>query len=109
MDLKHLINVAAGRLPAERVLHNCRLINVLSDEIEEGVDIALTNGRIAGVGPHYEGEDVVDLAGQYVAPGFIDGHVHRINLSIIFYHLCCQIIISVNQRFEGLPDLALYQ
>ena len=76
MELEHLINVAAGRKPADLVLHRCRLINVLSDEIEEGVDIAITEGRIAGVGPHYEGDEVVDLAGQYVAPGFIDGHVH---------------------------------
>ncbi len=74
MNLKTRIDIAAGRRPADLVLKNGRIVNVLSCEIHEG-DIAIADDRIAGIG-EYEGEETVDLAGQYVCPGFIDAHVH---------------------------------
>jgi adenine deaminase len=74
MDLKERIDVAAGRRPADLVLRNGRIVNVLSCEIHEG-DVAIAGDRIAGIG-RYEGREVVDLGGQYICPGFIDGHVH---------------------------------
>ena len=74
MALKDRIDVAAGRKPADIVLKNGRIINVLSCEIHEG-DVALVGERIAGIGT-YEGIENVDLKGRYVCPGFIDGHVH---------------------------------
>ncbi len=74
MELKKRIDVAAGRQPADLVLKNGRIVNVLSCEIHEG-DVAIAGDRIAGIG-RYEGEQTVDLAGRYVCPGFIDAHVH---------------------------------
>jgi adenine deaminase len=47
---------------------------VFSGEIEEA-DVAVFHTRIVGVGP-YEAERVIDLGGAYLAPGFIDAHVH---------------------------------
>lgn len=74
MDLKTRIDVAAGRQPADLVLRNGRIVNVLSCEIHDG-DVAIAGDRIVGIG-RYEGRDVVDLGGQFICPGFIDGHVH---------------------------------
>lgn len=74
MDLKHCVDVAAGRQPADLVLRNGRIVNVASGEIHAG-DVAIAGDRIAGLG-RYEGREVVDLRGQYICPGFIDGHVH---------------------------------
>lgn len=74
MELKQRIDVAMGREPADLVLKNGRIVNVLSCEIHEG-DVAIVGDRIAGIG-QYEGKQTVDLAGRYVCPGFIDGHVH---------------------------------
>ncbi len=74
MGLKQLIDVAAGRTPADRVLRGGRVVNVLSDEIIEA-DVAIAGERIAGLG-RYDGHAVVELNGQYICPGFIDGHVH---------------------------------
>ncbi len=74
MELKQRVAVAAGREPAELVLRNGQIVNVLSCEIHEG-DVAIVGDRIAGIG-RYEGREVVDLRGQYICPGFIDGHVH---------------------------------
>ncbi len=73
-SLKKLINVAAGRVPADVVIKNCKVVNVFSGEIEEG-NIAICDGQIAGIG-EYEGLEVIDAEGRYAAPGFIDSHIH---------------------------------
>jgi len=72
--LKQLIDTAAGRVPAELVIRNAKVVDVYSGEIVEG-DIAVTAGLIAGVGS-YEGETVADAAGCFAVPGFIDSHIH---------------------------------
>ncbi len=74
LDLKTRVDIAAGRQPADLVLRNGKIVNVLSCEIHEG-DVAIAGEYIVGIGA-YEGREVVDLKGQYVCPGFIDGHVH---------------------------------
>jgi len=73
-DIRQNIAAARGDEPADIVFRNGNIVNVLSGEIHEG-DIAVTNGMIVGIGT-YEGREVVDLEGRYVAPGFIDGHIH---------------------------------
>ena len=73
-SLKNLIDVAAGRIPADTLIKNCKIVNVFSGEITEG-SIALTDGMIAGIGD-YEAKTVVDANGAYAAPGFIDSHIH---------------------------------
>lgn len=72
--LKDLIDVAAGRRPADLVLKNGRIVNVVSHEIHDG-DIAIVDDRIAGIGD-YQGTETRDLRGRYVCPGFVDAHVH---------------------------------
>lgn len=76
MDRSRLLSVARGDAPADVVLRGGRLLNVLSGEIETGADIAIVDGFIAGIGAGYEGREIVDLDGAYVAPGLIDAHVH---------------------------------
>ncbi len=39
-------------------------------------DVAVTGGRITGIGDGLEGERVLDADGQVVSPGFIDIHTH---------------------------------
>ena len=75
MSLEELLAVARGDAPADLVLQNVRLINVFSGQIEE-TDVAVSGGRIAGVGRGYLAAKVVDLHGAYLAPGLIDAHVH---------------------------------
>ena len=73
-SLKKMIDVAMGRIPADVVIKDCKVVNVYSGEIIEG-DIAISEGKIAGIGT-YEGKVVVDAEGRYAAPGFIDSHIH---------------------------------
>ena len=69
-----LIEVAAGRRPAELVLKNAAYVNVFSHAVCHG-DIAVAEGVIAGVGS-YSGEKEVDVSGKLVLPGLIDAHIH---------------------------------
>ncbi len=75
MDLSHLLAVARGDDPADLLLKNARLVNVRSAEIYE-TDVAVYDDRIAGIGTDYRAKEMLDLKGQYLAPGFIDGHIH---------------------------------
>ena len=72
--LKKLIDVAAGRVPADLVIKNCRVVDVYTASVIEG-DIAICEGLIAGVG-EYEGFSEIDANGRYAAPGLIDSHIH---------------------------------
>ncbi len=72
---KRLISVARGELPADLILANARIVNVFSGEIEPG-NVAVYGGRVAGIGDYKLAEQVIDLKGRYLAPGFINGHTH---------------------------------
>ena len=74
-ELQKLLAVARGDRPADIRLTNGRVVNVLTDEVEE-TDVVLAGRWIAGVGPDYEASATVDLAGRFLLPGFIDAHVH---------------------------------
>lgn len=75
MDLATVIRIARGDEPADLVLRNAQVINVFSGDIE-ATDIAICGATITGLGRGYEGRQIVDLRGAFVAPGFIDAHVH---------------------------------
>ena len=74
MKLSKLINVARGLEPADLVIKGGQIVNVFSQEIYPA-DIAIYGGRIAGVG-NYSGPNELDARGKFIAPGFIDGHMH---------------------------------
>ncbi|MDI3340833.1 MAG: adenine deaminase, partial [Sphaerobacter sp.] len=72
---QRFLAVAQGQEPADLLLENARLVNVASGEIER-VNVAIVDGRIAGIGDYTEADETIDLSGDYLAPSFIDGHVH---------------------------------
>lgn len=78
MDNK-LLAVAGGQRPADIVIKNGKIVNVLTAEIYDG-GVAIVDQTIAAVGDvDYcigEGTQVVDAQGMFITPGFIDGHIH---------------------------------
>src|SRR5512133_3111407 len=73
--------VAMGFLPADLIIKNGTLINVNTAQVQPGIDIAIKHGFIALVGnaDHVlvdENTKVIDAKGRYLAPGFIDSHMH---------------------------------
>ena len=58
------------------ILTNARLI--FRDDIRDGLELVVEKGKITAIREpsHARGNEVVDLHGNYLAPGFIDLHVH---------------------------------
>ena len=78
---RDLIDVAAGRKPADMVVRNGRWVNVHSGEIIDGMDVAIVAGRFAAIGPNLQSAvgpetDVVDANSRYMVPGLCDAHMH---------------------------------
>ncbi|MFZ7110368.1 MAG: adenine deaminase [Desulfatiglandales bacterium] len=75
-----LSDVAMGRRAADLVIRKGRLVNVNTHEIQDGTDVAIYKGRIALVGDASgcigAGTLIVEAGGCYLAPGFMDGHIH---------------------------------
>ena len=76
-----LVNVAAGRSPADMIITGGIWVNVHTRETLPDHDIAIVQGRIAFVGPsadHCRGPDtqVIEAKGRYMIPGLCDGHMH---------------------------------
>ena len=74
-------SVAMGDDFADLILTNCSLVNVYSKEIQEKIQIAITNDRIAFVGPdasHTIGPKtkILDVKNKFVSPSFVDPHIH---------------------------------
>ena len=82
---KKLLATAGGQAPADIVVKNGKLVNVYTKEIYEG-GVAISGDRIAAVGDvDYsigEGTKVIDAGGNYITPGFIDGHIHPESTSL---------------------------
>ncbi|MFN8531027.1 MAG: adenine deaminase [Anaerolineae bacterium] len=75
MTLVARLAAARGDIPADLLLKNAQLVNVLSGEIYP-TDILVHDGYVIGLGGNYTATRVVDVGGRYVCPGFIDAHVH---------------------------------
>src|ERR1700736_2811530 len=58
------------------VLRNARFI--FPDGVHDGLELGARNGKITAIrqASSKSGEGVIDLSGNYLAPGFIDLHVH---------------------------------
>jgi adenine deaminase len=74
-------SVAMGDNFADLILINCSLVNVYSKEIQDKIQIAITNDRIAFVGTdasHTRGPKtkILDVKNKFVSPSFVDPHIH---------------------------------
>ena len=74
-------SVAMGDDFADLILTNCSLVNVYSKEIQEKIQIAISNDRIAFVGTdasHTRGPKtkILDVKNKFVSPSFVDPHIH---------------------------------
>ena len=89
---KQKMDEARGLVKIDLVLRNARLVNVLSGEIHV-TEIGIHQGYFVGIGKFENAERELDLCGNFVVPGLIDGHVH-----IESSHLCpeefCSLLLS---------------
>ena len=73
-QLNEKIRVASGEGKADLLIKNGRVVDVFSGEIEKK-DVAIYRGIIIGFGD-YSARKIIDVKGDFLCPGLIDGHVH---------------------------------
>lgn len=74
-NIKARIDAAQDAGKTDLVIQNGTVVDVFSlDTIR--ADVAIKDGVIAGIGSYPEAPNVIDAAGQFIVPGFIDGHIH---------------------------------
>ncbi len=73
--LERRIDQALGQGPADLVICNSRILDLVSGDLLAG-DIAICGDTIVGTGESYRGTREIDATGQIAVPGFIDSHVH---------------------------------
>jgi adenine deaminase len=73
-SLEERIRIASGEGKADLLIRNGRVINVFSGEIEKK-DVAISGGVVIGFGD-YRAKKIIDVKGNFLCPGLIDGHVH---------------------------------
>lgn len=75
--LQRLRMVANGTEPGDRILRGGRVLSVHTGEVLHR-DVVIAGDHIAAVTPvgRFDAPDVIDLAGRFVTPTFIDAHIH---------------------------------
>lgn len=69
------LRVARGDEPADLVLAGGTVVDVLAGDTY-AADVAIADGTIAGIGSYPEARERLDVSGRWIAPAFIDAHVH---------------------------------
>lgn len=73
--LTHMIQVGRGLAPADIVIKNVSLLDVITGALTK-TDIAIVGERIVGTHGTYDGKTTIDGQGRFAVPGFIDTHLH---------------------------------
>ena len=69
------LRVALGQEPADLVMAGGTIVDVLAGDTYVA-DVAIADGVIAGIGQYPDSHQRIDLTGRWLAPSFIDAHVH---------------------------------
>ncbi|MDP1732050.1 MAG: adenine deaminase [Devosia sp.] len=73
--LSRMIKAGAGEIPADLVIKNVRLLDVVTGTVTH-TDIAIVGDRIVGTHAYYSGARLIEGDGRFAVPGFIDTHLH---------------------------------
>src|SRR4051812_7398951 len=74
-SLAHAIRQGRGAEPADLVIKNVGLLDIVSGGIET-TDVAISGDRVVGTYATYSGRREIDAHGLFAVPGFIDTHLH---------------------------------
>jgi len=73
-SMEEKIRAALGEGKVDLLIKNGRVVDVFSGEIEKK-DVAIFDGVVVGFG-EYQARKTIDVKGDFLCPGLIDGHVH---------------------------------
>ncbi len=70
------IEMASLQREADTILAGVKMLNVFTGEVVT-TNVALGGERVVGIGLQYrQAQEIFDLSGRYLLPGFIEGHIH---------------------------------
>ncbi len=69
------IHSGLGKVKPDLVLKRGQIFNLITGDIDVG-DVAISGDTIVGTYDDYDGENIIDLNGGIIVPGFIDTHLH---------------------------------
>jgi adenine deaminase len=69
------IAIAQGQYPPATVLAGGTIVNVFTEELIQA-DVAIDAGVIVAIGSFPEADNRIDVSGKFIAPSFIDAHIH---------------------------------
>ena len=108
--LRRLADVARGAGEADLIITAGALVNVFTEEIQEGWGLAVADGRIAFVGPDAEvaaragsRTERIELDGDLVAPGLIEGHTHFTRIALADFadlQVCAGVTTTIVECME---------
>lgn len=77
---RRLMDVALGKTPPDTIVTNGILVDVATRRLVEGVNISISEGRIASISKDRQragpSTSIIDACGAYLAPGLVDAHYH---------------------------------
>lgn len=88
------IAAAQGKIPFDVLLVGGIVVDVATLELREA-DVGIVGEMIASVHPRGKYADAVkvhDVAGRWIAPGLIDGHVHFESSHMLPHHYCSVVL-----------------
>ncbi len=75
LSLEDRIAQSRGEAPAETVLRGGTVFDVITGDLIPG-DVAISGEQIIGIAADYDGQQIIDVSGRIIVPGFIDTHLH---------------------------------
>ncbi len=75
-ELQEFLAVSRGEAIGDLLLIGGQVVDVFTGEVRQ-TNVSIKDGKVAGVGEDYtQAKQVINIKGQFVAPGFIEGHIH---------------------------------
>ncbi|MFN4250051.1 adenine deaminase C-terminal domain-containing protein [Deinococcus sp.] len=75
VDRRRLVRVARGEEPGDLLVRGAQVVQPATREVF-AADVLVADGRIAALGSGFQAARVIEARGAFLAPGFIDAHVH---------------------------------
>ncbi len=88
--LKKRILAAKGEIPFDSCFYNCRVVDVYGERIIDNGVVGVCDGVIVSLCPTFtpQAEEWIDCGGMYLAPSFIDAHMHIESTRLTPYAYC---------------------
>ena len=88
------VEAAQARAPFDSLLSGAKIVDVITGELRDA-DVGIVGSMIASVHPPGTRSDagyLYDLTGRFLAPGFIDAHVHFESSHMLPHHYAATVV-----------------